>query len=321
MAACIGVTMGDASGVGPEIALKAFAAGDLPERCVVIGDLGVLERCNGELGLGVVLRRAGSLDDYMAGALSTWDMAQLDLDDLRVGEVCAPAGAAALEYVGFAARKALAGELRAIVTLPMNKEAARLSEPGFTGHTELIADICGTTSYAMALASRDLLVSHCSTHVSLREAAELLTTDRVCEVVELTHAAVAKLGRRPRIAVMGLNPHAGEGGAFGTEEADVIEPAVARARAGGIDAVGPLPPDTVFQAALAGRYGAVVCMYHDQGHIPMKAVAFEETVNVTLGLPIVRTSVDHGTAFDIAWQGVASTTSFVNACRLAEELL
>jgi len=170
------------------------------------------------------------------------------------------------------------------------------------------------------LASARLLVTHVSTHVSLRRAVETLTSDRILDVIVLTQEAAVKLGRRPRIAVMALNPHGGEDGAFGREEIEHIRPAVQAAREQGIDAVGPLPPDTVFARALGGDYGAVVCMYHDQGHIVMKTLGFEQTVNVTLGLPIVRTSVDHGTAFDIAWQGVASTESFVNACRLAEQI-
>jgi len=316
----IGVTMGDASGVGPEIALTAFARGRMPGDAVVIGDLAVLERCNEALGLGVRLRKVAELGEGAPGELCVHDMALLAEGNLRIGQMSEESGRAALAYVEFATRRALAGDLRAVVTLPMNKEATRLSLPDFTGHTEFIAGLCGAPGPVMMLASPDLLASHVSTHVSLREAIDAVTGQRVHRVIALTDWAAAKLGRARRIAVMGLNPHAGEGGAFGREEIECIAPAVERAHAEGIDAVGPLPPDTVFKRALAGEFGAVVCMYHDQGHVAMKAIAFEESVNVTLGLPIVRTSVDHGTAFDIAWKGVASIGSFVNACRLAEQL-
>ncbi len=316
----IGVTMGDAAGVGPEIALMAFKQGRFPERGILIGDLDILEHCNRRLDLGVPLHRADSLDEFRPNRLSVHDMGLLPVDRLQVGEVSEASGRAALQYVEFAARRALEGQLAAMVTLPMNKEATRLTHPGFSGHTGFIAALCGTDRYAMTLATDRLLISHVSTHVSLREAIESLDTARVLDVIAMTDEAARRLGRDRRIAVMGLNPHAGEGGAFGREDSDIIAPAVARARRDGIDAVGPLPPDTVFRSALAGGFGAVVCMYHDQGHIPMKTIAFDEAVNVTIGLPIVRTSVDHGTAFDIAWQGVASTTSFINACRLAEQL-
>jgi 4-hydroxythreonine-4-phosphate dehydrogenase len=306
--------------VGPEIALKAFARGEMPGDSVVIGDLEILEHCNRTLDLDVPLRRAGGPCVRATDALNVLDMEILGTADLQIGQVSRASGAAALQYVERATRLALDGELRAIVTLPMNKEATRLTEPDFSGHTGYIAALCGTSRYAMMLATDRLLVPHLSTHVALREAAEGVTCERVYEVILLTHEAACQLKRRPRIGLLGLNPHAGEGGAFGREEIEEIEPAVERAQAEGIDAVGPLPPDTVFARALEGDYGAVVCMYHDQGHVPMKLVAFDEAVNVTLGLPIVRTSVDHGTAFDIAWQGRASVTSFVNACKMAEEL-
>jgi 4-hydroxythreonine-4-phosphate dehydrogenase len=317
---CIGVTMGDPSGVGPEIILRAFADGDMPGGAIVIGDLAILEQCRDVLGLAVELHRAADPQDCPDAALSVYDMGLLTRDDLRIGEVSKESGQAALAYVEFAARCALAGELQAIVTLSLNKEATRLSHPEFSGHTGFLADLCGTERYTMMLASPRLLVTHVSTHVSLREAVAQVSRGRVHEVIALTQEAVRRLGRRGPIVVLGLNPHAGEGGAFGREEIEHIAPAVEMARSQDIDAIGPLPPDTVFAKALEGRYAAVVCMYHDQGHIPMKLVAFDEAVNVTLGLPIVRTSVDHGTAFDIAWKGIASTRSFVNACRMAEEL-
>ena len=312
--------MGDANGVGPEIALRAFAAGRLPPEAVVIGDLAVLDLCNRRVGAGVRLEAVAGPAPAAAGWLAVLDRGILRAEDVRVGRVSLEAGRAALDYVDAATRLALAGRLRAVVTLPINKEATRLSSPGFSGHTGYIARLCGASRYTMMLASPRLLVTHVTTHVSLREAIETLAPERIHDVIVLTAEAVRKLKRPPPIAVMALNPHAGEGGAFGDEETRVIAPAVERARREGLDVAGPLPPDTVFAKALRGRYGAVVCLYHDQGHIPMKAIGFEDTVNVTLGLLIVRTSVDHGTAFDIAWQGVANLDSLVHACRLAGEL-
>jgi len=317
---CLGVTMGDASGVGPEIILRAHQEGQLPSDSIVIGDYDVLAHCNEVLSVGARLHRAASLQDRCDDAVAVHDMGVLKQGDLRIGELSRRSGWAALKYVEHATHGALAGDIRALVTLPMNKEATRLSVPDFSGHTGYIASLCGTSKYAMMLASDNLLVTHVSTHVSLREATERVQTDRIVEVIALTDDAVRKLGRSSRIAVLGLNPHAGEGGGFGREEIEQIAPAIEEARAAGMDALGPLPPDTVFAAALKGDYGAVVCMYHDQGHIPIKTVAFDEGVNATLGLPVVRTSVDHGTAFDIAWQGKASTQSFVNACVMADRL-
>jgi 4-hydroxythreonine-4-phosphate dehydrogenase len=315
----LGITMGDAAGVGPEIALRSYAEGKLPENCLVIGDLSVLEQCRGHLGLDV---RLSSVEEPVgsAQALSVLDCGLLAGTDVPIGQVDKATGHAALMYVERAAKLALDSQLLGIVTLPMNKQATRLSHGNFTGHTEFIADLCDCRNYTMMLASEELIVTHVSTHVALRVAIEMLRSDRVWEVIRLTADAVERLGRNRRIAVLGLNPHAGEEGAFGCEEGEGIVPAVERAKVEGIDAVGPLPPDTVFGKAIRGEFGAVVCMYHDQGHIPMKMIGFDRAVNVTLGLPIVRTSVDHGTAFDIAWQGKASVTSLVNACTMAGQL-
>ena len=208
-----------------------------------------------------------------------------------------------------------------VVTLPMNKEATRASTPGFLGHTEFIAAICGTRDYAMMLTTGAVAVSHVSAHVPLRDAIGLVTPDRIATVIRLTHTTMARFVEAPRIAVCGLNPHAGEGGIIGSEDREIIAPAIARARREGLNASGPHPADTVFhQAIRQDRFDAVVCMYHDQGHAPMKLLSFESAVNVTIGLPIVRTSVDHGTAFDIAWQGKAFTGSLQAALDLAWKL-
>ena len=206
--------------------------------------------------------------------------------------------------------------------MPMNKEATRLSDPRFVGHTELIAEICGAARTTMMLTNGDLAVTHVSTHCSLREAIERVTTERVLDVIELTAEALGRFLDRPRIAVCGLNPHAGEHGSFGTEDRELIAPEIAEAARRGIDATGPHPADTVFfQAVHREQYDGIVCMYHDQGHGPMKLLAFENGVNVTLGLPIVRTSVDHGTAFDIAWSGTAFVESIDHALAYARRLV
>jgi 4-hydroxythreonine-4-phosphate dehydrogenase len=321
MAMIFGITMGDASGVGPEILLKAYAAGELLYPVVAFGDLEVLERCNRDLGYGVNLRAATMPTDWREGALNVVDLGCLKADQVRIGQVDPRSGAAAREYVVAATRSALRGEIAAVVTLPMNKEATQASDPCFTGHTELIGALCGVRDVTIMLASDELIVTHVTTHMSLRRAIEEIKRARVERVLEMTCRAVERLRRNPRVAVAGLNPHAGEHGLFGREEIEEIAPAVEAARQRGLPVEGPLPPDTVFYlAARKKRYEAVVAMYHDQGHIPLKLLDFEGGVNVTLGLPIIRTSVDHGTAFDIAWKGIASTRSLVRALDLAAQL-
>lgn len=317
----IGVTMGDANGVGPEIVLKAWREGLIGAPFVLYGEMAALEHYNGALGLRVPLRRVRAPRESAPGPLNVIDLGLLQSGDVRPGELSAAAGRAAREAVVRAAQAALAGEIEAVVTLPVNKQAVQMSDARFTGHTELLGEVCGASDVTILLASERLMVTHVSTHCSLREAIARVTPERVRRILELTCDAVLRLKPGARIAVAGLNPHAGEGGAFGDEEIRVIAPAVAWARAQGWPVEGPLPPDTLFYLAVhRGRYDAVVCMYHDQGHIPLKLLDFEGGVNVTLGLPIVRTSVDHGTAFDIAGRGVASPKSFVAAFRMAEKL-
>ncbi len=324
----LAITMGDASGVGPEIVLRHHVAHGLGD-AVVYGDVAILRHGIAVLGLGLDPERevvAVAPDaEWPApedGVLRVVDLGLLTADQHRPGVLDAAAGAAAREYVLAATGAALAGTVSAVVTLPMNKEATQLTDPVFVGHTELIAAACGVERYSMMLAAGDLAVTHVSTHVSLREAIERVTVERVLDVVRLTHATLARFLDAPRIAVCGLNPHAGEHGLFGSEDAERIVPAIEAARAEGIDASGPHPADTVFhQAVHRKRFDAIVCMYHDQGHTPMKLLAFESGVNITIGLPVVRTSVDHGTAFDIAWQGVAFTDSLQHAIDWARKLV
>lgn len=317
----IAVTMGDASGIGSELALKAWQEGHLPSDIFVIGDLSALILCNQALSLDVPLHTVTDTLDLASDCLNVYDLGCLEMTQIRPGQLNRQSGVAAAQYVVKAVELYHAGKIDAVVTLPMNKEATRLSLPDFTGHTELLASLCGCTDYTMMLTSEKLTVTHVSTHVSITEAVKAVTTQRVVDVIRLTDQALRRLMPTPRIAVAGLNPHAGENGAFGDEELQSIIPAVNRARQEGIQCTGPIAPDTVFLKAVQGEYDAVVCMYHDQGHIPMKLLDFDGGVNVTLGLDLIRTSVDHGTAFDIAYQGIASTNSFVRALETARVMM
>jgi len=313
----IAITMGDANGVGPEIALTAFKRQELPADFIVIGDSTALEMCKQRLGFDIQINTIPEPGLLQRGMFNVLDARMLREASIKPGTLSRESGAAAAKYVETATRLALKGQVEAMVTLPINKEAVQLSLPGFSGHTEFIAGICGTTDYTMMLASPKLVVTHVSTHVSLTEAIKQVRTERIYRVIRLTHEALSGWIDKPRIAVAGLNPHAGEHDLFGNEETLHIAPAVAKAQAEGYQVVGPEAPDTVFFRAAKGAFDAVVCMYHDQGHIPMKLLDFDHGVNITLGLPIIRTSVDHGTAFDIAWQGKASTASLVAAVEFA----
>ncbi len=314
----IGITMGDSSGVGPEILLKT----KISVPFVVYGDLVPLQLLNLRLGLGLDLASIDKPADYQAGQVNILDTKLLREEALTPGKINAASGHAAREYVVRATQAALAKEISAIVTLPMNKEATQLTDPHFTGHTELIGELCGSDDVTIMLASPDLIATHVSTHCSLRQAIERCREPRIRRIIELTWHAARRLKPNARVAVAGLNPHAGENGLFGEEEITDIRPAVEWARAQGWDVEGPLPPDTLFYLAVRRKkYDAVVCMYHDQGHIPSKLLDFEGGVNIALGLPIIRTSVDHGTAFDIAWKGEASTRSFEAALEMALRLI
>ena len=238
----IGITVGDASGVGPEILLKAWSSGELEPPIVIFGDLDILQYCNERLAHGVRFHRASGPADIRQGFLNVLDHGLLRREDLAIGKVDAASGRAAREYVVAAARAALAGEIGAMVTLPMNKEATQRSDPGFTGHTELIGDVCGSKDVTIMLYSDDLIVTHVSTHVSLSEAIQRVRKDRVCRIIELTVEAVRRLRPEARIAVAGLNPHAGEHGLFGDEEIREIEPAVSWAQTQGMPVDGPFPP-------------------------------------------------------------------------------
>jgi 4-phospho-D-threonate 3-dehydrogenase / 4-phospho-D-erythronate 3-dehydrogenase len=315
------ITVGDSSGIGPEILLNAWKKGEIRHPIVAYGDMSVLEFYNDRFGYGVSLAKISSPTERREGHLNVIDAGILRRDDLTIGKVNEKSGHAAREYVIAATRAALAEQVAAVVTLPMNKGATQMSDPRFVGHTELIGELCGAKDVTIMLVSDQLIVTHVSTHVSLTAAVTMAKKDRICTIIRLTWDAVRRLRENPRIAVAGLNPHAGENGMFGDQEIKEIRPAVEWARSQGMPVEGPIPPDTVFYMAVRKkRFDAIVCMYHDQGHIPLKLLDFEGGVNVALGLPIVRTSVDHGTAFDIAGQGLASTTSLIHALELAVNL-
>jgi 4-hydroxythreonine-4-phosphate dehydrogenase len=301
--------MGDPAGVGPEIVLQAVADPALAPlaRWIVVGDAAVLEMARRITGIAAPLELR---DPHALPSLEEFSFGRLD----------ARCGAAAVEYVRIATEMCLSGEADAMVTAPVNKEAVTLSGRPFSGHTEYIAQLCGATESRMLLSSPRLNTIHVTTHVPLRAACQS-TTERILRTIELGSEAMKLMGiPQPRIAVCGLNPHAGEHGLFGDEDQRTIVPAIEAACARGIPCSGPHAPDTVFLQAVRGAYDLVVAMYHDQGHIPMKLIDFEETVNVSLGIPIIRTSVDHGTAFDIAGTNRADARSMKQAMRLAARM-
>ncbi|MFY9728930.1 MAG: 4-hydroxythreonine-4-phosphate dehydrogenase PdxA [Bryobacteraceae bacterium] len=306
----IALTMGDPAGIGPEIVIKALADPQLAPlaRWIVVGDARILESAERLTGLKL---ESAELRDARALA---------GIDEFQFGRLDARCGAAAVEYVRIATEMCLRGEAGAMVTAPLNKEAVTLSGRRFSGHTGYIAELCGSTESRMLLWSERFSTVHVTTHVALRQACELDTPRIVC-TIELGNEAMKLLGfERPRIAVCGLNPHAGEHGLFGNEEERSITPAVEAACRQGILCSGPHAGDTVFLQASRGAYDLVVAMYHDQGHIPMKLIDFEGTVNISLGIPIIRTSVDHGTAFDIAGQNQADPRSMKQAMRVAARM-
>lgn len=337
----IAITQGDSAGIGPEIIAKVFREQPaLLQGCFVVGDVATMRRgaqaiaVAGETSLPVAV---------IASPDEAWQVPPRCIPVLELpgmpppapwGQITDSAGAAAAACVQWAARAALRGEIAALVTAPLHKEALHAGGVTYPGHTELLqAEAAQHAGVAMSempvrmmLANDELCTVLVSIHVSLRKALEAVTLDNILQTLQITHAALQRmLGRAPRIGVAGLNPHAGEGGLFGSEEIDIIAPAIAAARAQGIDAQGPFAPDTVFMRARnvpghPGEFDVVLAMYHDQGLIPVKYLGVESGVNVTLGLPLVRTSPDHGTAFDIAGQGVANASSLLEAVRMAQKL-
>jgi 4-hydroxythreonine-4-phosphate dehydrogenase len=321
----VGLTMGDPAGIGPEIVVKAMNEAGLYEDCrpLAIGDAGVMRRAIAALGLGLALHVVGDPTDgtYQHGTLDLLQAVSGDLSKLRLGQVQPEAGKAAAECVIKATELALAGQIAAIATAPLNKDALNQAGYHYPGHTEMLADLTDAKDFSLTLIAGKLRVIHVTTHVSMRRALDLVDRDRVLRIVRLADRFCRYLGvESPRVAVAGFNCHAGENGLFGNEEIDQIKPAIDQARQEGVDASGPWPGDTIFYRASRGEFDIVVAMYHDQGHIPVKMLGFEAGVNTTAGLPIIRTSVDHGTAFDIAGQGRASHGSMLEAVKLAARL-
>lgn len=338
----VGITMGDPAGNGPEITVKALAHADVYDRCrpIVVGDAKMIEQAARFVGRPEIrVHRCQTVSQalFTPGAIDVLHLELIpDVDTFPIGQVSIQGGNAAFQCVKKVIELAQEGQVDATCTNSLNKEAMNRAlefyhgersdgHTHFDGHTEIYATYTNTKKYTMMLAHHDLRVVHVSTHVSLREACDRVKKARVLEVIEIAHKACRDMGiENPKIAVAGLNPHCGENGLFGTEEIEEIKPAIESARAEGINALGPIPPDSVFSEALGGWYDIVVCMYHDQGHIPLKTVGFVydsekqawkavEGVNVTLGLPIIRTSVDHGTGFALAGKGTSNELSLVNA--------
>ena len=331
----VALTLGDVAGVGPEVVARAW--GDSPLRALarpfVVGSRTILDRALDRVGVRATVQEIACPEEAVPSArvIPCLEATEQDVASIPPGRIDPRAGRAAYDYLVTATDLALGGRVDAITTLPLNKEALHAAGIHHPGHTEILAERCGVTDYAMMLylgppvGANDvgLGVLHVTLHVALRRVVDLLTGGAIEAKIALADKALRPLtgGRAPRVAVAALNPHAGEGGLFGDEEIRIIAPAIARARQAGIDATGPIACDTLFVRALAGEFEAVVAMYHDQGHIALKTLGFDRAVNVTLGLPIVRTSVAHGTAYDIAWRGLAETSSLIEAVRVAARLV
>jgi 4-phospho-D-threonate 3-dehydrogenase / 4-phospho-D-erythronate 3-dehydrogenase len=321
----LAVTMGDPAGIGPEVVLRALAQPEVHGFCrpLVVGSAGVLRRNLGWLGLPLGVRAVTSptAAAFNPVEVDVLDVCAADAAEVKPGVVSAVAGKAAMQSILAAVDLVRSGQAAAIVTAPINKEATHQAGYEDIGHLELLARLTGAKEYATMLATKGLRVVHLTTHHELAEACRRVTKERVLARLRLTDSSFRAWGQtRPRIAAAALNPHAGEGGMFGRTEIEEIAPAVAAACAEGIDARGPLPADSVFNRAIDGEFDVVLAMYHDQGHIAIKVHGFAESVSVALGLPFVRTSVDHGTAFDIAGKGVADATSMVESLRAAADL-
>lgn len=334
----LGITMGDPGSIGPEISVKALSRKEIYELCnpLIVGDAKVMEQAVKTVGMEgkIEIHPIHKISEgiYRHGIIDVYDLDLVDLEHLAVGKISELSGRASFQYVKKVIELAMEGEVDATVTNALSKEAMNLAGYHYSGHTEIYAESTGTDKYTMLLAHHNLRVVHVSTHVSLKEACDRVKKPRILDVIHIAYDACRRLGiDEPKIAVAGLNPHCGEGGLFGREEIEEILPAVEEAREEGLCVTGPVPPDTVFSKAIGGMYDIVVAMYHDQGHIPLKVVGFVydsgkdewkavEGVNITLGLPIIRTSVDHGTAFDHAGLGDANERSLVNAIEYAVTL-
>ncbi|MBN1129524.1 MAG: 4-hydroxythreonine-4-phosphate dehydrogenase PdxA [Chitinispirillaceae bacterium] len=316
------LTMGDPAGIGPEIALKALSSRRIGcIRVVITGDLSVLKRTAQKLGMPVLLNSVTDIRAAAANKVNVFDMHRLSPADFRTGSVSAVCGKAAYDYILKGIDLAKQGVAAGVVTNPINKEAFKLAGINYPGHTEIFAHETGVKAFTMLFYLDGVGVAHVTTHCSLLTSIRLISTARVFSHIKLLNLAMRQLGiRHPRIAVGGLNPHAGENGLFGDEETRHIVPAIGKAVSLGINATGPYPPDTVFMRAFRKEFDGVVSMLHDHGFVALKSRDFEHGVNITIGLPIIRTSVGHGTAFDKAGRGTASPESLITAIKTAETL-
>ncbi|KPV44963.1 4-hydroxythreonine-4-phosphate dehydrogenase [Alicyclobacillus ferrooxydans] len=325
------MTMGDPAGVGPEICILTALSPEVTDRVntFIIGDASRLTEAatilkgTGKLSSLPVIRCIQTVAEakYELGVIEVLDLGNVP-QGLPWGQLSAEAGQCAYDYLEQAVRFAVDGTIDAICTAPLNKEAWKMAGIKFPGHTEALAALSGSPSSAMMLVNKALRVVHVTTHVSLKQAIEMATKDRVLGRIRLTAESLERFGvKNPRIAVAGLNPHAGEGGLFGDEEQKEIVPAIEEAKEAGISISGPWPPDSIYARAANGEFDAVIAMYHDQGHIAIKMLGFDTGINVTLGLPILRTSVDHGTAFDIAGKGIAREQSMIESVLVAADFL
>ena len=321
----IAITLGDPSGIGPEVVAKAASRQAIHDLCVplVVGSAEVLRDTMGRLDLTMAIQEVETPSRATASGdgIAVLDPHNLDVAAITLGQVSTKAGRASMEWIELAARLCLSGEAKAMATAPINKEAASAAGYKEIGHMELLQRLTESRNVATMLVSGELRVVHLTTHRSLRAACDAVTRENVLAKLQLTHDHFRRWGfPQPRIGVAGLNPHASDGGLLGNEEAEAIAPAVEEAKLRGMLVTGPVPADTVFNQAIGGRYDVVLCMYHDQGHIPIKVFGFERSISVNLGLPMIRTSVDHGTAFDIAGKGVAQAESMAEAIRVAAAL-
>jgi 4-hydroxythreonine-4-phosphate dehydrogenase len=319
----LALTMGDPAGIGPEIAARALCGPGPEPGCevIVVGDAAIMERAARLVGAGTAVKALQTVRDIEPGAINVLDAAAVSERDFTLGVPSTACGRAAYAYVLKGIELAMEGSVDGIVTGPINKEALKMAGIDYPGHTEILADKTRTQDYSMVFVLESVAVAHVTTHCSLRRAIELVSRPRVVKHIRLLHGALTGMGiDRPRLAVGGLNPHAGEHGLFGDEEQRHIAPAVGDARAEGMNVTGPLPPDTVFMRAFKGEFDGVVAMLHDHGFVALKSRDFDKGVNITIGLPIVRTSVGHGTAFDLAGTGRASEKSLVEAIRAAARL-
>ncbi len=318
----LGITIGDPAGIGPEIALKVLYKHKEFRDCTILyGSASILEYYKKQLNIDMDFCFIDFPEEFQQEKINIINVCDLDLTLISIGRISGICGKAAYLYVERAIQDALQNKIKAIVTAPLNKEALNKGGFYYEGHTEIFAALTNTKKFAMMLWSKHLSVIHVSTHCSLQNACKKITKQRVFDVIELAQNGLLQMGiKNPRIAVAGLNPHSGEGGLFGREEIDSIFPAICEAQKQGWIVDGPIPPDTVFLKAYKKNYDIVVAMYHDQGHIPIKLLAFDDGVNVTLGLPIIRTSVDHGTAFDIAGKGIADERNLFCALSLGKNI-